>query len=491
MFLFAQAAARPYPELPLTYLMKSLTLFAVALGLSFVSAANTFADSRPNFLLIIADDSTWNDFGFAGNTDVQTPHLDELRSQGLYLDHMFSPASTCSPSRHALYSGLHSVRSGAYPNHTRYYDGTKSLFSYLKEIGYRVALQNKSHVGPAASFPYETIKGADDLTKTEEFLKRKADQPWLLSYASSDPHTDWTRGPSYNPNELTLPSYLHDNATTRALRAKYYGEITKLDEQVGNLLRLLKDTNQADNTLVMFVSEQGSAFPFGGKWSLYDNGIRVSTLVRWPGKVKPGTSSKALTSYVDVVPTLLEAAGIDPLKTNTGCPDMTGKTGFDGSSFLNVLLGKTDKHHQVVFSQHTTVGINGYLEAYPIRAARDPRYKLIRNLAPENTYQIHGIHLVEPFLSWKVDAKDDPTLAKRVDWQYHRPAVELYDTHYDPLEMNNLADDEAYAAIKGRLLEQLGSWMKQQGDAGLATELKAHERQDKRRRNRKAKANRS
>ena len=451
----------------------SIALF----GLAFQFAHVTQAQQRPNFLLIVADDLCWRDFGFTGNQDIRTPNIDQLASDGLSTTTMFTPATTCSPSRHAMYTGLYSIRSGAYPNHTRVYEGTKSLFTHLKENGYRVALQNKSHVGPKSSFPYEQLGTADDLTKTEAFIRRDAAQPWLLVFASNDPHSPWTRGPKYDPEKIAIPSYYHDNATTRRMLAAHYGEISKLDEQVGRLMDLLDETRQADNTLVMFVSEQGNSLPYGGKWSVYDNGIRVAAAVRWPGKVKPGTTTDALTQYVDIAPTFLAAAGVDPTKIDTGCPDADGARGFDGRSFLDLLLGKADHHRDYIFSQHTTVGINGYEEPYPMRAVRDQRYKLIRNLAPENRYNIRGIHKVEPLLSWQQDARDDPKLAAKVEWLFKRPAAELYDLSSDPLETNNLADDPKLADVKARLQRRLDAWMTQQGDSGMKAELAAKSRQ--------------
>jgi uncharacterized sulfatase len=457
----------------------SALIVTLALLFTLFAFAGTHAADRPNFLILIADDLTWSDLGYEGNHEVHTPNLDRLRAEGMHLTRTFTPATTCSPSRHALYTGLYCVRAGAYPNHTRLYDGTKSLFTHLKAAGYRVALQNKTHVGPPASFPYEHIAGADDLRQTAGFLRRDPQQPWLLVYASNDPHGPWTRGPKqlYDPKKLTVPPYLHDNDITRQQLAAYYAEISKLDQQVGALLGLLDETEQADNTLVLFVSEQGSSFPYGGKWSVYDNGIRVSALVRWPGKVKPGSSSDALVQYVDVAPTFLAAAGIDPATIDVGCPDAHGATGFDGRSFLDVLTGKADKLRDHVFAQHTTVGINGYQEPYPMRAVRDARYKLIRNLAPENTYRIGGIHKGQPIESWQADARNDLQLARRVEWLFKRPGEELYDLHTDPYEMKNLADDPKFAAIKAGLRRQLDTWMAQQGDKGMETELMAESRQ--------------
>lgn len=440
---------------------------------------STIFAARPNFLIIIADDLCWRDLGYEGNMDIRTPNLDKLRTESMHLRGMFNPATTCSPTRHALYTGLYPIRSGAFPNHTRVYDGTKSLFTHLKDAGYRVALQNKEHVGPKPSFPYEHIEGADDLTETKAFLSRDAAQPWFMVYASNDPHGPWTRGPKYDPAKVTVPPYLHDNKITRELLAAYYGEISKLDEQVGALLKLLDDTQQAENTLVLFVSEQGSSFPFGGKWSVYDNGIHASALVRWPGKVKPGSTSQALLQYVDVPPTFLEASGVDPTKVDVGCPDANGATGFDGRSFLTVLRGETDTFREHVFAQHTTLGTNGALEAYPMRMVRDTRYKLVRNLAPENTYTIGGIHKGQPIESWQADAESDYKLADRVKWLFKRPGTELYDLESDPLEMKNLADDPEFANIKGRLQKELDAWVAQQGDKGMVTENLASTRQGK------------
>ncbi|MEX2212607.1 MAG: sulfatase [Phycisphaeraceae bacterium] len=464
--------------------MKRTTIAQIAILLAGVTVSATAAFAadarRPNILLILADDLCWRDLGCTGNPDVKTPHIDKLAGEGISMRQMYTPAPTCSPTRHAIYTGLYSMRSGAYPNHTMVDPGTKSIFTHLKASGYRVGLQAKSHVSPKRSFPYENISGnADDIDAFRTFITRDITQPWFAVFASNDPHGPWTRGPKnlYDPAKIKVPSYLHDNAKTRELLTTYYAEISKLDEQVGHCLQAIDDSKQRDHTLVIFLSEQGSSFPFGGKWSLYDNGIRIATFIRWPGRVKAGSSSDALVQYVDLAPTFLAAAGIDPTKIDTGCADVNGDRGFDGRSFLKVLEGKADKHRDYVFAQHTTVGIIGYKEPYPMRAVRDGRYKLIRNLAPDNTYSIGGIHKGEPIDSWRADAKNDPKLAARVNWLSHRPAEELYDLDNDPEETNNLAADSSYSPVNERLGKELDAWMKQQGDKGMETEEKAKERQ--------------
>jgi N-sulfoglucosamine sulfohydrolase len=438
--------------------------------------ASFAAGEKPNFLIIVADDLCWRDLGYEGSPDVKTPNLDKLRNESMHLTGMFNPATTCSPTRHALYTGLYPIRSGAYPNHTQVYDGTKSLFTHLKVRGYRVALQNKTHVGPKKSFPFEHIQGADNLNKTTSFVTRDVTQPWFLVFASDDPHDPWVRGPKYDPAKITVPSYLHDNPTTRSLLAQYFGEISKLDEQVGALMKMLEESKQTENTLVLFVSEQGSSIPSGGKYEVYDNGIHASAILRWPGKVKAGSSSAALMQYVDVAPTFLAAAGIDPTKIDVGCPDAHGDTSFDGRSFLPVLLGETDTHRTHVFAQSTTIGSLGAIDPYPMRAVRDTRYKLIRNLAPELTFNIQNLHRIEPFLSWQADAKNDPALATRVAHLSKRPSEELYDLKSDPYETKNLAANPALTEIKANLQNELDAWMVQQKDKGLETENLAESR---------------
>ncbi len=446
----------------------------------FALAAAASTPVRPNFLILIADDLTWSDLGCTGNPDVKTPNIDRLRSESLSLGGMYTPASCCSPARHALYTGLYPVRSGAYPNHTMVDPETKSLFTHLKAAGYRVGLHGKTHISPRESFPYEVISSdPDDAAAFGTFIQRDAAQPWFAVFASHDPHGPHTRGPKglYDPKKLTVPPQLHDNATTRETLAAYYAEITQLDIQVGAILGHVDTAGHRERTFVLFLSEQGASFGGVGKWSLYENGIRVATFARWPGHIAPGTSSDALVQYVDVAPTFLAAAGINPTTIDTGCPDASGARGFDGRSFLDVLSNPRAKARDYIFGQSTTVGINGYKEPYPIRGVRDTRYKYIRNLAPENTYTIGGIHTGDLIESWKEDARKDPRLAARLQWLYRRPAEELYDLQSDPYEQTNLAANPDLAPVKARLARELDGWMTQQRDEGLATELRAPSRQ--------------
>jgi len=433
------------------------------------------AAGKPNVLLIIADDQTWRDNGCYGHPDVRTPHIDRLADDGMRFTHCFTATAMCAPTRQQLYTGLFPVRNGAYPNHSKVYPGTKSVVHHLKALGYRVGLCGKSHFGPPDSFPFERVQPK----QIPDFLTRDRTQPFMLVYCSHSPHLPWKEGDAsaYDPAALTLPPYLVDTPETRQALTKYYAEVTDFDREVGQCMKHLGDAGVADNTLFLYTSEQGAQFPHG-KWTCYDVGLRTALVVRWPGRVKAGSTADAMVQYVDVTPTLIEAAGGDPAAIDTGRPDANGNRGFDGRSFLDVLLGKTDHHADYVYGAHTTRGIIAGSDCYPIRSVRSDRYKYIRNLNHEAAFHntlIKGEKTYWP--SWIEKAKTDPKAAHLVRMYQHRPAEELYDIQADPWELTNLADDPAHAAVKADLRKRLDAWMAQQGDQGNATEMNARQRQ--------------
>jgi uncharacterized sulfatase len=264
---------------------------------------------------------------------------------------------------------------------------------------------------------------------------------------------------------VKLPPYIADTPEQRDEFSRYLAEITYYDGQVGEILALLDKYKLADNTLVMVVSEQGNAFPFA-KWTCYDAGLRSAMIVRWPGKIKPGTKSDAMVEYTDVCPTFVEAAG--------GTPDPL----LDGKSMLPVLRGETNKHKDFVYGIMTTKGIiNGTPEGYPIRSVRSEKYKLIRNLNHTATFQ-NACTKNKTFQSWIAAGKAGDEKAAALAERYQkRPALELYDVTKDPLELNNLADNPEYADVIKTLDVKLTAWMNDQGDKGLETEANAPKHQ--------------
>lgn len=449
------------------------------------STSKSETADRPNILLFLADDMTWRDSEPYGNPDIKTPNISRLAEQGLKFQRMYTATAMCSPTRQQLYTGMFPIRNGAFPNHSKVYAGVKSLPYYLKDLGYRVGLTGKRHFGPAESFPFERVGDSDDvdtenLEAISSYMSRSQTEPFALVVAAHSPHKKWTKGDpdQYPPGELTVPPYLLDTPTTRRQLAAYYAEITHMDRQLGQVLDQLEKAGKAGNTLVIFSSEQGGQFPFA-KWTCYENGLKTAFIARWPGQVAAGSENEVLVQYVDVVPTLVEIAGGDPRRINTGRPDTHGNTGFDGQSFLPLLKGKDQQVREYVYGVHTTLGIIGAEAPYPIRSVSDGRYKLIRNLNADAEFSniTNTPRDDELIKSWQQAAEDNINKQYRTHYYYKRPAVELYDLKQDPYELHNIAGNPAYNQIVNRLQEQLDEWMQQQGDQGLATELKAEKRQ--------------
>ncbi|MFG0333546.1 MAG: sulfatase, partial [Maioricimonas sp. JB049] len=436
-----------------------LLLPAIALITTLTFIAPAHAADQPNFLVFVGDDMTWTDAGCFGNSEIRTPHIDQLAREGMRLTACFTPAPMCSPTRQALYTGLYPVRNGAHPNHSRIHEGIRTMPHFLGDLGYRVALTGKRHFGPNESYPFEFLgdRKDPDFEAVEQFVRDAGSDPWCLMVCSNQPHTPWNRGDAqdYPPQSLTLPPYMVDTPATRKGLSRYYAEVTYMDGELGRCLDILDESGQRDRTCVVFLSEQGSSFPHC-KWTLYDTGIKAAAVVVWPGVVEPGTTSNALISYVDLLPMMIEAAGGTP------------SDNFDGRSFLKVLNGSQQQQRETIFAVQTTRGIIKGSEAYGIRCARDARYKYILNLNAENEFSNTISQNDNIFASWKRKAQEDPAAAELVESYIRRPEVEFYDLESDPFELNNLAANPT-PAQKDRMAElrsRLDAWMAQQGDAG-------------------------
>jgi arylsulfatase A-like enzyme len=428
------------------------------------SGSRQTAVRRPDIVLFIADDLTWHDIGPYDATDVRTPHLDRLAQDSLKYDQAFAASPTCTPSRSSLYTGLYPIRNGAHANHSFVREGVKTLPVYLEPLGYRCVLAGKTHIGPRRLFPFEYLKdsnvmppgktsvlwtdlGVDAIDKLLATHDRR--QPLCLIVAAHSPHTIWPESDGYDPNQLKLPPYLLDTPETRRARAKYYADVTKLDKEVGQVRESLARHGYSD-ALFIFTSDQGAQWPFS-KWNLYDAGIKVPLIAHWPGKTKVGTT-RAMVSLVDLLPTMIEAAG------------GTTPADVDGRSFLKVLTNQSDTHRDEIFAAHT--GDKNMNQA-PMRCVRTERFKYIQNLAPEIKYTTHvskgqdaGIY----WSSWVKLAQTDAEAAKVVERYEHRAAEELYDVQSDPFEMNNLAPDSVHAGRLAQMRKKVNAWRLRQGE---------------------------
>ncbi len=443
--------------------MKHPRFLLLLVALTF-SAMLRAATPAPNFLLIIADDFTFSDVGCYGG-QAYTPTIDTLARDGLKFTRCFQAAPMCSPTRHALYTGMYPIKTGAYPNHTFVSrPNTVSIVQRLRAGGYRVALAGKTHIGPEEVLPFEHLPDPLDGKAHRAFLASAAQEkkPFCLVVASHNPHSPWTEGDRsrYDAAKLRLPPDWADTPETRDDFRNYLAECTALDAEVADALAMLTETGRDKDTVVVFLSEQGTSLP-RAKWNLYDRGIQSACLIRWPGNVRPGTTTAAMIEYVDLVPTFLEIAG------QPRTPDL------DGRSFLPVLRGTTDSHKEFVFAQYTNRGVNNGSDHYGIRSVRSARYKYIWNFTPGDPYANASMKNAT-YESWvKAAAAGDPGAQAAIHRLLHRTEVEFYDVLADPGELKNLSAEVSLAPELARHRAQLDAWMQAQGDRGQATEMEA------------------
>ena len=457
--------------------MKNLS-FALFTSLSLLFSFSSQAANPPNFLIIMADDCTYNDLRAYGGKNARTPNIDRLASQGMVFNRAYLAEAMCQPCRAELFSGQFPLRNGCAWNHSASRPQTKSVPHHLKPLGYRVGLAGKVHVKPAPAFPFEKVGGFDpscvrnptrdhDLAGVKRFINRNPSQPFYLTVALVEPHVPWFMGdPSkYPQDEINLPPNIADTPTTREAFSRYLAEITFMDGQVGDILRALDESGQRNNTVVLFTSEQGSQFP-GCKWTNWDTGVHTALIARWPGRVLPGTRTDAIVQYADILPTFLDAAGSDS-STHT----------FDGTSFLSVLLNEQSTHRPYAYGIHNNLPEG---PSYPIRTVTNGEYRYIRNLKPEEFYiEKHlmgwtgeGLLNNPYWQTWVRDSWKNSSTYQLVKRYMHRPAVQLYHTAEDPYEMTNLADSPEHIWIREQLGDELDKWMSSQGDPGAPEDSK-------------------
>lgn len=430
------------------------------------------AQSPPNVLVIMADDCTFNDLPAYGGQNAKTPHIDKLAREGLLFRRAYLSEAMCQPCRAELFSGQYPTRNGCAWNHSASRNSVTSMPHHLGPLGYRVGLAGKVHVKPKKVFPFEEIDGFDSncvrnptrphqLSGISEFIGRDQQKPFCLVVALVEPHVPWVMGDAsqYPPATIKLPPNLADTPRTRQDFSAYLAEITYMDGQVGEILKVLEESGKANDTLVLFTSEQGSQFP-GCKWTNWDTGIHTGLIARWPEKIEGGRTTDAVVQYADILPTLLTLAGGD-------CSEKP----YDGRSFAGVLRGEETSHRQYAYGLHNNIPEG---PRYPIRTVTDGEWRYIRNLLPEEIYiekHLMGIKgtgaLNNPYwATWVRDSWNNPRTYKVVRRYMRRPAEQLFHTAEDPYEMSNLAGTPEFSEIQKKLSMELDRWMKRQGDPG-------------------------
>ncbi len=471
-----------------SFLLRCVRMAARALALLPLALAAASAE-RPNIVLIVADDHGPEAIGAYGNRVVRTPHLDALAADGTRFTHAFCTSASCSPSRSVLLTGQQNHRNGMYglqhqDHHFSSLDTVKSLPVRLGQAGYRTARIGKFHVGPEAVYAFDTVLSGgaandpDSLGRspvamaeqTRPVLESKDPRPFFLFFASDDPHRanavlpngkptfDTYPAPNrfgnrdagypgvtevvFRPEDVIVPPWLPDTPICRAEIAEYYRAIARLDQGVGRLVALLKETGHYERTLIVYLSDNGPAFP-GAKTTLYDPGIRLPLIVRAPGRTRPGSVQEAMVTWADVTPTLLEVAGV---------LGSVGRDELDGRSFRAALDGAPVPDRDEIYASHSLHEITMY---YPMRAVRTRRYKLIHNIASGLVFP-SALDLVQSPTWVGLMRSGGTVFGRRPVAQFlRRPPFELYDLETDPDEIVNLADSPAHRAVRDQLIAKV------------------------------------
>jgi N-sulfoglucosamine sulfohydrolase len=461
----------------LFFLISALSM--VAPGSAFAQDSKTPGQAKRNVLLIVADDLGM-DLGCYGNQAIRTPNLDALAKKGIRFSKAYATVSSCSPSRASILTGMFTHQNGQYglqhaAHNQQAYPWVQGLPNLLRAAGYWTGLIGKFHVGPASSFDFNSvmIKGlagnrdvAAMAKQAREFITKAEKRPFFLYYAFGDPHRagkgfgnePYAKSPAevnYDPDKVIVPYHLPDNAEVRRELAEYYQSVSRMDRGVGMLLDVLRETGQLDDTIIIFISDNGIPFP-GAKTTLYNSGIHLPLILSVPTSPTKGEGNRTnnnLVSYVDLVPTILDW-------TKAKGPSYK----LPGRSLLPILDQESAKGFDAVFASHQFHEITMY---YPMRAVVTAKHKYIVNLAHELEYpqasDLWGS------TSWQgIRKRGDKMMGQRsVTTFLHRPREELYDLSTDPNELRNLAAMPEHAATLTELRQRMQRWRTETDDPWL------------------------
>lgn len=459
-------------------------LFSFALPIMGEPAV-TSAEKRPNILLITADDLSAASLGVYGcKVKGITPNLDELAAQGMKFEHAHVNIAVCQPSRQSILTGMYPHRNGGEGFEPINKD-VQSLTGILGTLGYFNGILGKEkHLQPKEKFRWDYLAGEAALAdgagigrseeKYHSHAKKFMDEavaagkPFFLMANMHDPHRPFAGSaqelnawgenlPKFTrritEDEVEVPGFLPDLPAIRKEIAEYYTSVHRCDQVVGAVLRALRETGQEENTLVMFLSDNGIAVPFA-KSNCYLHSTKTPWIVRWPGKVKAGmVDAEHLISGIDYMPTVLDVL------------DLGDHPALDGTSFLPVLKGEKQPRREYAFTEYHRTHGN---QCYPMRAIQGKRFGYIVNFWAGKTAPMHMESLTGlTFKAMQEAAKDNAVIAARVELFEHRTLEEFYDFENDPDALKNLIDSPEHQEEIGKMRGLLAERMKSTQDPAL------------------------
>jgi len=425
-------------------------LTALAAALVFASQAT----AAPNFVVIIADDMAWNDAGAYGHPHIRTPNIDRLAAEGMRFDRAFLSTSSCSPSRASIMTGRYPHSTDAGELHQPLPASQATLGKALGEAGYYTASAGKWHLGNEVKGQFDHVVGGGP-SGCEEWVPtlrdRPRDRPFFLWLAAVDPHRPYQDNTIPNPHtaaDAIVPPFLPDVPETRRDIAAYYDEIARMDGYIGQILDELDRQEITDETMVIFMSDNGRPFP-RCKTTLYDSGIKTPFVVRYPGTVEAGSACGALVSAVDIAPTLLDLAEIEAMDAH------------QGRSFAELLTNPSGTIRDYISAEH-----NWHDYQARERAVRTTEYLYIRDDYPDRplTPPADAVRSATYQAMIEMHEADELNEDQQQTFVAPRPKEELYDVNADPYSLNNLANDPDHADTLAKLRAILDDWQQRTND---------------------------
>jgi arylsulfatase A-like enzyme len=455
-------------------LKKVSGLLPVALTSCLSSMAQTstheISEQRPNILWISTEDFSPH-LGCYGDPLAQTPNIDRLASQGIRFTHVFTTAAISAPVRAGMITGMYQTSIGSMHMRTTSYRSNvdnppleftavpphyvKAFTEYLRSAGYYCTNNSKTDYQFAKDPVPESIW--DESSNNAHYKNRPdKDQPFfaVFNFMGTHESQNWDiSNVKTDPSKVVVPPYYPDTEIVRRNIAKMYDNTALLDEFVSKLLDELEKEGVADNTIVFFWGDHGDGLPRAKRW-LYDSGLNIPLIIRWPNHLKPGSVNNELISSIDFGPTVLSLAGVKiPVH-------------MQGQAFLG---NQKKEPRSYVFAARDRVD-----ESYDmIRSVRNKDYLYIRNFYPNEPY-----HIWIPYLNrmpimqevMRLDAEGRLNAYQKKWMANNRPPEELYDVNADPYQLTNLADDPKYREVLEEMRIQQKKWAMETGDMGYLNE---------------------
>lgn len=434
--------------------------------------------NKLNILLITSEDNG-QQFSCYGDHTQPTPHVDALASQGTRFNNAYVTQAVCSPGRSSILTGLYPHQNGQIGLASHCFSMFKafpSIPTLLKQNQYRTGRIGKLHILPESAFDFDMVwnppeqisfshRNAKAITQTAGQFIHESDQPFFLMLNYPDAHLPWIDQDNDLPsNPLTaddvevLPQAGIDTPRLRAQTASYYNCIARLDASIGMLMQTLEASGKADNTLVIYITDHGPQFS-RGKGCISELALRAPLLIRWPGVAQPQNVRDELVSQIDILPTVLDAAGVTPPA------DLPGRS--LKPLLTNQPCSNWPKHLFAEWNTSHPFPLPGLL--YPQRSVRDDRYKLILNLLADSPSPVEAYYTTQALVKSGANEAEIDAATPKIRDVYARwrqpPAIELYDLQNDPNEFENLAEDPRYTRVLDELLAVLQRWQHDTHDA--------------------------